>query len=393
MSKSLKRLEFITHFYKESKTPIFFERISYFGWQWQCSPAKSENNPLRPNAIYSIRLIPEYFSIKLRKESYNVSKIKQFNWGYSILLKDFKTSDGYLEKQFNSNFRKVIRRNIRRLESCFNIQYKMYHGEISREKYESLISALHKMLVVRFNQRGESNKELLHWNQLWNITYDQILNRRASLFVIYHEDHPIEISLNYHFDKILFSSISSYDINYSKFGLGHVEIYKQVEWCLKNDYILFDMGVGGMDYKRRWSNNIYRFGHHIVYGNHSTVISGLVKLEILKVQLKEYLKSKKVNLLFEKITSLLRKLTGKYHFDTEKLPYNSYKIETFTEYEKLEQVDIGTEEFSFLKKIVYDFLYSNTEHIEDVHVFRVSKEARSFLICGKKNKLKLVFEP
>src|SRR5690606_41905928 len=59
-------------------------------------------------------------------------------------------------------------------------------------------------------------------------------SKRASFFVIYDGDHPIEISLNYHLNDVLFSSISSFDIDYAKFGLGHIEIHKQLEWCLEH---------------------------------------------------------------------------------------------------------------------------------------------------------------
>lgn len=47
--------------------------------------------------------------------------------------------------------------------------------------------------------------------------------------------------------------------------MGHILIYKQLEWALKNNYLLFDMGMGAMRYKDEWCNYTYRFNTWIIY--------------------------------------------------------------------------------------------------------------------------------
>ena len=230
------------------------------------------------------------FSIRLKRK-----RVLQHNWGYAIYLKDLKTIDQFLEKQFKSKKRSIIRRYINRLEKCLTIRYKIYWGDIEELTYELLMATLQKMISKRFDEKGEHHQEMKRWDELKQRTFSQIKKKQASLFVIYDDGLPIEISLNYHLGEVLFSSISSYDMDYSKFGLGHVEIYKQLEWCLQNGYHTFEMGVGGMDYKARWSNYIYQF-EHVVLHQDTTLTSRLFgNYEYHRIRLKEYLKSKKIN--------------------------------------------------------------------------------------------------
>ena len=209
--------------------------------------------------------------------------------GYAISLGKDMNPDQYVKQQFGSNA-KTIRRYVNRLEACFNVSYKMFYGEIEYNTYMFIMTSLRSMLVKRFAQRNTTNSELQIWDEVVNDSYAQILEKKASLFVIYNESTPIEISLNYHFYKILFISTSSYDIDYAKFGLGHVEIYKQIEWCLANGVQIFEMGDGELDYKRRWSNAIYNFEHHVIYPKNSLVKKGMAQLEIGKIKFREYLK-------------------------------------------------------------------------------------------------------
>ena len=85
------------------------------------------------------------------------------------------------------------------------------------------------------------------------------------MFVIYHDTRPISISLNFHYnERILFSDCASYDIDYEKFGLGHIDLYKHLEWCLENNYAFLDLGNGVSEYKSKWCNIFYNF-HYFLY--------------------------------------------------------------------------------------------------------------------------------
>ncbi|NMH88219.1 GNAT family N-acetyltransferase [Flavivirga algicola] len=328
--------------------------------------------------FYSYRLIPEYFKLNLRDASFKTKIIPQYNWGYSILLNPSDTIGSYMQRQFNSKKRNIYTRYVRRLETCFDIKYKMFYGDISKTDYNFIMQALYDMIIERFEERNELHKNLHEWNYLLENTYSEIINNNASLFVIYNKDEPIEISLNYHFDKVLFSYLSSYDINYSKFGLGHVEIYKQIEWCTNHGYILFEMGVGGMDYKRRWSNNVYRYNHIILYKKTCNTISFKVHIYIKKILIKEFLKSKKINEIIPIINMFFRRNKN----NKNNVIIESFELNDTFMFETHKKIDHNSKNYSFLKKYICSFIYNSKDHYSDIIVLKNTTN-NAFLIKGK----------
>ncbi|GAA3607035.1 GNAT family N-acetyltransferase [Flavivirga amylovorans] len=379
------KIEAFPVLFKSNEVKQMYSSIEYFDLKVANNVPHGDFKSTLKDA-YSHRLIPEYFTLNLRDSSLKSKVIPQYNWGYSILLHTSDSIEGYMNRQFNSKKRNIFTRYVKRLESCFNISYKMFHGDISKIDYDSIMESLRHMITRRFEERNELHKNLHEWDYLVEHTYAEIINNKASLFVIYNEEEPIEISLNYHFDKILFSYISSYNIDYSKFGLGHVEIYKQVEWCANNDYILFEMGVGGMDYKRRWSNNIYRYNHYVTYKNLSIKSKYKAKLLITKIKIKEYLKSKGVNEIHSKYNKYFTKKSNLQ----SNITLSEIKVThdlNVTNFEEIQQHTINT--YSFLKKHIYNFLYTTKGHLNDVKIYKHNKE-NSFLIKGEKSYQKVI---
>ena len=338
--------------------------------------------PIIPEAksVLSVRLIPDYYKLNALKD-HVVKVVPQYNWGYSIDLRGFSTIDDYLESQYKSKTRSIIRRYVRRLETCFPISYTLYHGEMEYETYEKVFQALHGMIRARFGQKKETHKELWRWEELQKATFHQILEKQASLFVIYDGEKPIEISLNYHAGPVMFSSVSSYDMDYAKFGLGHVEIYKQLEWCLSNGYTLFEMGVGGMDYKRKWSNYIYQFSHWILIPKKSLLATLVGKLEHGKIILKEYLKSKKLNELRD---SMMQKFSSK---NEDSVPGDTFVVEvmekspegTLTVCDSTEPYPIG------FNKAINDVLYQQETSRTNLTIYKTDlKSGRYYLKVNSK---------
>ncbi len=359
-----------------------YKSIEYFGLH-----ILNKNSEVLKNSIFTFRLVPEYFKLNLRDTTFKSKIIPQHNWGYSILLNTSDSIDTYMQRQFNSKKRNILKRYIKRLESCFNVRYRMFYGDISSADYNFIMQSLYTMIIDRFKERNETHKNLFEWQVLVESTYQKILNKEASLFVIYNEDEPIEISLNYHFDKILFSYISSFNIDYSKFGLGHVEIYKQIEWCANNGYKLFEMGVGGMDYKRRWSNNIYRYNHYVIYKSSSVQSKYKAQLIVMKIQFKEYLKSKRLNEIYPKINRYLTKKQDKQ----SNIMLSEIKVINDLKSVNIKEIQqYSTDEYRFLNKYIYSFLYTTTSHINDIKIYKYNDE-HSFLIKGVNSYQKVIF--
>jgi hypothetical protein len=273
------------------------------------------------------------------------------------------------------------------LESCFDIKYKLFYGEISKNQYDQLLKELRGMIVQRFQQRNEQSKSLLEWNRTVELTFPLILNKKASIFVIYDRDKPIEIAINYHFKQIMFTYISSYDIDYAKFGLGHVEIYTQLEWCLDNDFTRFEMGWGDLDYKRRWSNHIYNFEQHLFYYKKSILTRCKFIIKTLAIHAKLFLISKNVHIHVRNLKKRLRpNNSNDSYINYEIIPVGSHSLEL-----GYNIIDYNKESFSFLRKIINDFLYSSIEHLANVEV-HYNQDNNTYIIKGLHHAQKVVLK-
>ncbi len=311
---------FLNIFEKENGIPGYYESIYYPVDDVFLHTSDYIEEFLYPNIndLLHVPFVPDYLKTKLKNEDELQLKIFHQQKGYAADLSNFQDVESYLKSQFKNNA-KTIRRYVNRLESCFDIEYKLFYGQMDKNEYDQLLQVLRSMIIQRFQQRNEQSKSLMEWERTVALTYPLILNKRASIFVIYESGKPIEIAINYHFKQILFSYISSYDIDYAKFGLGHVEIYKQLEWCLKNNFNRFEMGWGDLDYKRRWSNHIYNFEQHLFYQKKSYPAKIKFKIKELTIRAKLYLISKNVHI---HVRNLKKQLRPNKSSD----PYTNYEI-------------------------------------------------------------------
>ncbi|MBQ4802019.1 GNAT family N-acetyltransferase [Aquimarina sp. MMG015] len=330
----------------------------------------------KPNSIHSVFFVPDYLKPDLDTKNLIVKKVGQFFKGYAIFLDDFASADAYIKHRFRSNA-KGIRRRIKRLETCFDIEYKTYYGAIEKEDYDLFMDCLEKMLIRRFEQRNDVSQTLLRWDYYKKMYFSLINEKKASLFVAFDNNQPIIVSLNHHFQNRLFSAISSYDIDYSKFSLGSVEIYKKLDWLIENDHKSYEMGMGDLSYKREWCNHIYNFEHQIIYPKRSIV--GFIKgnIEYTKVKIKEfvfkvaYVKYKEYKARKKKNPAVLAR------------EYQIAPIEDVNYNKELIVVDYNTQEYSWLRRMVFDFLYTSIDNVKNVKVLRLSEKENSFLIVGQ----------
>ncbi|WP_217639588.1 GNAT family N-acetyltransferase [Algibacter pectinivorans] len=336
----------------------------------------------------SIQIVPEYLNISY--QDHLTSKvINEYRLGYASKLKGFKDIISYVRSQYGKNSKPIFK-NIKRLEMCFNVKYVFYHGEISKAQYSILMKALRDMLIKRFQQRNDANYRLSEWGKLVDSVYKLIKLKKASLFVIYNNNEPIQINVQYHFKDILIGSIASYNIDYQVFGLGNTGVYKQIEWCIENNYSIYDQGHGDLEYKRRWSNLIYNFKHHIVYSKSDLKSKFKANIEVLKVTTKAFLRKKKA-------VETLKTIKSKFSRESQdKTPFvKSFEIielETITdEINTFTSINWKALEYQFLVKNICDFLYYKFEHFNDVVVLQHNSESEIFIIKGKNAYQKVVF--
>lgn len=347
---------------------------------------QSNENTLVDSKIHSQILAPDYLKVILTPQL-NSRKVFQKK-GYGVNVKSISNIDDYLKENAGTNFKKNTLRTLKRLENCFSINYKMYHGTIEINTYSSLMDTLLSMIQNRFQERKGRNRVVEDWDYYKSICYDLINSKSASLFVIYNDDEPIEISLNFHQGNIMYSAISSYNLDYHKFSLGNVEIYRQLEWCLKNNISFFDMGYGNFDYKIKWSNLAYNFNTLII----SKSDNFFLKLYYV------YLKTKYrfINYLIEKeVMDTVRNLLSTFKPQkNNKAELDQYKFEDCnTPINKdLKPIKISNVQYSFLQKPLNEFLYASAEHISQVKIFEMVNTENTFVFQSSKKNAKLIFK-
>jgi hypothetical protein len=350
-------------------------------------PNTHQPGPKDTDKIYSIKFISGYLKADYRDVLDGPIRVRRYGQekGYAINLVGITNIEAYIKDQLKS-YGKTIKRSVNRLEKCLDVEYTMYYGELEKEHFNFLMDTLYQMIVARFKQRNETSENLKDWQWRCERAYHLIKEKRASLFVIYNKQKPIAISFNYNFNKVHFSYISSYDIDYSKFGLGHIDNYKQLEWCLDNNFEIFELGWGTLDYKRRWSNCIYRFEHHLVYPGRSITANIHTGLIGAKIRLKSYLVSKNVHVYIKNIKDKLRFSTR----TKEELQFTMENIENIDSLPHFTRIDYNLDSYAFLRKIIYDFLYSNSVHEKDLKVFKMDNE-KSYIIDSGKLIQKVIF--
>ncbi|MCL5244798.1 GNAT family N-acetyltransferase [Cellulophaga sp. 20_2_10] len=336
--------------------------------------------PISNLKCVSIKLFPKYLTPHFYTDAgIGVKKVFQKDvHGCAIHLTEKTTIDLFLRKEYSKKFRTSINRSVNRFELCFNYSYIMITEGITAEKYRSLMDALHTMLVHRFNQRNEPNDVLANWDHYYALVFNLVNTKKASIFVIYSNDEPINICINYHFNTILFISIASFNPNFSKFSLGNISIYKIIEWSLNNDYELLDMGYGDLEYKRFWSNYMYAYENHIVYSKKINY-RFIAAIEVSKIKFKNFLKSYKIAEKRTKLKALLRENKKKLNNSTK------YTTTPLTDYitTNLPTLEYDDTSFSLIAKPVYDYLFLQATSIDTIAIFEIEK-AKEYLIVGPK---------
>lgn len=375
--KSFKKVNFYFDFYEKRVVPDIYWTL-YF--EDAADPiyinTSNQSKEKKAKCQWYVKLFPSYFTFQRNNgQPLQLKKIFRVK-GFAIAINNLNGVDHYLRAQFKPNFRTSLRRRLKGLEACFNVQYRMYYGHIGLKEYEFLMQSLHTMLIRRFEQRNDENEALNRWNDYYGSTFSMINKQKASLYVIYDDLRPIQISLSYHHDKIMFLAIPSYDIDYAKFGLGNLSIAKLLEWCIENNYVMLDMGYGAFDYKVKWCNETYDFEHHLFYKKSSIISQIIVYYITLKTRLINYLLDKNINVLYHQIKDFL---LGK-----KKSPLIDYVItenlDDIKEMSSLIKVNpINDSSFRFLRKALYDFAYKYLENVSNIEVFELEANKAYYL--------------
>nr|WP_299172507.1 GNAT family N-acetyltransferase [uncultured Allomuricauda sp.] len=362
--KRFKEVGFYYGFFEKRTVPEIYEALSLKNTQKPIYKKSLLDSQTDGNQWF-VKLFPSYLDFK-RNHRPDLREKRIFRVrGFAINL-NTDNVDAYLKKHFKPNFRTSLRRRFKGLETCFNVRYAMYHGHIEREEYEFIMHNLHAMLVRRFKQRNDKTTVLNKWDDYQQNTFTMINQKSASLFVIYHDSRPIQISLNYHYDCIFFLAIPSYDIDYAKFGLGNLAIKKLLEWCIEHSYKMLDMGYGAFDYKIKWCNTNYNFEHHLFYKRSSFISLLMVEYVTLKTQFINFLLAKNINVIYNQYKNLL--LGKKKALPLKHTIFKgSFDKKEWSNFSSIDPISDAS--YAYLRKPLYDFAYARLENVSTIKVY------------------------
>ncbi|MFD1613964.1 GNAT family N-acetyltransferase [Gelatiniphilus marinus] len=340
------------------------------------------------NKVFFIYDVPSLVNItKPDTGTLKLITIRQYK-GYLANLENYTNLQDYISDNFSSRSRKVFKKHLVKLETCFNIKYKMYYGDnITKDEYDFIFKNFNRLLKKRFSEKRINNHYLSDkkWNYLEALVFPMILDKKASIFVIYDKDTPINISVNYLSSNIVFGALTVFDTDYSKFNIGFIDIMKHLEWCIENKFLIFDFSKGDFEYKKRWGNTFYHFDYHLLYDS-SSILAKLIANSLGQYfKIKQLLRDKNIHTRFHEFIFLLK---GK---KTKANTFNVLNCDGGIAENELERLDYNQEKYVFLKRRIYEFLYKHSESINDIEVYAVTPSQKTYFIKGKKNSIKLKF--
>lgn len=340
---------------------------------------------------FLIRDLPTYHHIEKPKGTrLKLKKVFQYE-GYTTNVEKYESLDDYLKTIYKSNSRSKFRRNINRLESCFQVDYKMYYGNILKTDFDNIFRVFYSLLEKRYNEKGEPCGELQPelWRYYCELAYNMINEKTASLFVIYCDEKPIGITFSYHFNKILIEALTVFDIDFYRFNIGHTAILKMLEWSFENKLQLFDYTQGDFDYKKRWSDSTYDTNFHILYDSKSIKSILTAKLMQHYFNLKRIFRERKFN---EKYHYYKHKILPNYK--SKSIEFKPFNVETENEvvpdFGKLELVNLQSDAMMSLRKALYDFLYMNPKKVSELQLFKCDETL--YYVKGKDQILKIFID-
>jgi hypothetical protein len=180
------------------------------------------------------------------------------------------------------------------MESQHEITYKWFYGSISEEDYDNLYNKLYEFIELKFGDDVDKNSHtpipIRNWHKtLW---FDMINAGQAAFFVIYDGKEPINVSLNYMAENIIFSMIPAYNLDYMQYGIGNIQNLKIIEWAINKGYEYYDLGKVSYGYKRNWSNLEHSYEYHVIF-NRKSLMSSVLGLALYSYySTKQFLRKK-----------------------------------------------------------------------------------------------------
>ncbi len=254
--------------------------------------------------------VPTFLKVEAISENSRLKchKVRQYKGLYVDISKYKEPADVLSDKFKSSKSRYNFRSSIKKLEKKHNISQKVFYGDISKSEYEILINAFKRILEERFDTISTHNTVLPMWDFYQEVLYPLILDKQVALNVMYDDEQPIALSFSFVYDDVFVVALRTFDMRYYREGLGNIEIFKLIEWCIENNVSKLDFSKGESNYKERWCDVDYVYEHHILFDSKSLKAKWKANALAKKFKFKQYLRDKKVNVMLTKGIYKLKKL-------------------------------------------------------------------------------------
>ncbi|MBS9463884.1 GNAT family N-acetyltransferase [Flagellimonas sp. 389] len=389
-AKYVRLCYFFDFFLEGNDFPSFYRKITEVLSKKVVYTSQNKEVPEFENKAYSIYDMPDYFKTEIESKDSSISILDiPLYTGYLINLNSYKDFEDYMDTKVRKARCSQLRRYRKRLDLCIRPVYKIYYGQIEKEEYNRLFNTLLKMTERRFIQKKERNFELPFLETYRATMYPLILEKKASIFVIYDGEKPINISLNFIDEHIIFHWNSCYDIDYCMFNLGHINMVNHVKWAYENNFKLFDMGRGDFFHKRKWVDQTYIYEEQLIYDSKSlhAMILVYVRLAFLKLRYSviQVLKKLKFHLWYGKFIkyryrnshefkNLVRKEEVRIIDDNFKMPSIN----------KLKRIPIDNIQDSFIINSINYFIHKNQEYVQEIEVYLELKNPSCYYLKSNK---------
>ncbi|MCF7560791.1 GNAT family N-acetyltransferase [Sabulilitoribacter multivorans] len=295
-------------FVKHKKLPVYFNigKTNTKGIDYKLSSKILDDYKNKIFIIYDVQKAEVESLHDNNKLSYY--KIQQYP-GYICGLSNHKNLNDYMLKELSRKSRYKFNSYKRKLESSYNISYKMYIDDITPELYDVLFIKFKTLLKKRFFDKKTINNNLNpdEWSFYKEVSFSMMKNRQAGIFVVYNGEIPIAITLLNFCNNTMFDVIRTFDIAFAKYRLGTVSIMAQIEWCINNNIKFLDFSKGYFEYKERWANKPYWFEYHIYYDRNSFTSKALARFFKIFFEFKLFLRKKHLTNLIHEIKFILNK--------------------------------------------------------------------------------------
>jgi len=333
--------------------------------------------------------VPDYCDVSntIENASLKIHKVRQYK-GFLADLSKVTSFEAYLQNTLNAKSRNKFRSTLKKFESCFDVSYNYYYGDIAPDEYKTMMANFKNLVETRYGDLKINTSLISEWPFYEELVYKMLHEKKAMIISIDVAGKPISMSLAFLGENSLVGAVKAFNTNYYKFNVGHIEISKFIGWCIENNKEILDFSKGEYEYKTKWTNTNYLYNCHVLYDDSSVASRATGLLLVKYFELKQYLRDKNFNLFVAKMRFALKNLGASKE---QKLPFKIQPITEDIDFNAYQLVDLNeeAERFPFLNRLVFDGLYQKPECFSGIKIYRSVKiiEGKpNYVVIGTKNK-------